>query len=154
MLKESEILNILSKYNNQRQNILFILKEIQNNDEDKEIKEEYCKIISREMNITLAKIYEIITFYSMFSANKQGKYVIEICGSGPCYVSKSKDIVDYLQEKLEIKIGKTTTDNMFTLKLTSCMGSCDISPAMKVGEKVYGNLTRKKVDEIIEGLLV
>ena len=154
MLKESEILNILSKYNNQRQNILFILKEIQNNDEDKEIKEGYCKIISREMSITLAKIYEIITFYSMFSANKQGKYVIEICGSGPCYVSKSKDIVDYLQEKLEIKIGETTTDNMFTLKLTSCMGSCDISPAMKVGEKVYGNLTRKKVDEIIEGLLV
>ena len=154
MLQESEVLNILSKYNNQRQNILFILKEIQNNDEDKEIKEEYCKIISREMDITLAKIYEIITFYSMFSNNKQGKYVIEICGSGPCYVSKSKDIVDYLEEKLEIKIGQTTTDNMFTLKLTSCMGSCDISPAMRIGEKVYGNLTRKKVDEIIEGILV
>ena len=154
MLQESEVLNILSKYNNQRQNILFILKEIQNNDEDKEIKEEYCKIISREMDITLAKIYEIITFYSMFSNNKQGKYVIEICGSAPCYVSKSKDIVDYLQEKLKIKIGQTTTDNMFTLKLTSCMGSCDISPAMIIGEKVYGNLTRKKVDEIIEGILV
>lgn len=154
MLQESEVLNILSKYNNQRQNILFILKEIQNNDEDKEIKEEYCKIISREMDITLAKIYEIITFYSMFSNNKQGKYVIEICGSGPCYVSKSKEIVDYLEEKLEIKIGQTTTDNMFTLKLTSCMGSCDISPAMRIGEKVYGNLTRKKVDEIIEGILV
>lgn len=154
MLQESEIINILSKYNNQRQNILFILKEIQNNDEDKEIKEEYCKIISREMNITLAKIYEIITFYSMFSTNKQGKYVIEICGSGPCYVSKSKDIVDYLEERLEIKIGETTTDNMFTLKLTSCMGSCDISPALRIGKKVYGNLTRKKVDEIIEGLLV
>ena len=154
MLQESEVLNILSKYNNQRQNILFILKEIQNNDEDKEIKEEYCKIISREMDITLAKIYEIITFYSMFSTNKQGKYVIEICGSGPCYVSKSKDIVDYLEERLEIKIGETTTDNMFTLKLTSCMGSCDISPAMRISEKVYGNLTRKKVDEIIEGILV
>ena len=57
MLLENDILNILSKYNNQRENILFILKEIQNNDEDKEIKEEYCKIISRKMNITLAKIY-------------------------------------------------------------------------------------------------
>lgn len=154
MLLENDILNILSKYNNQRENILFILKEIQNNDEDKEIKEEYCKIISREMNITLAKIYEMITFYSMFSTSKQGKYVIEFCGSGPCYVSKSKDIVDYLQEKLEIKIGETTTDNMFTLKSSSCMGSCDISPVIKIGDQVYGNLTKKKVDEIIEGLLI
>lgn len=152
MLSEKEILDILKKYQTKRQNILYILKEIQNNDEDKEIKEKYCKVISKEMNVSLAEIYEIITFYSMLSNEKQGKHIIEVCTSGPCYVSKSKIIVDYLKEKLGIEMGETTLDKNFTLKSSSCIGACDISPVIKIGEKLYGNLTKEKVDEIIDEL--
>ena len=154
MLLENEILGIVSKYKNQRQNILYILKEIQNNDENKEIKEEYCKVISKEMNVSLAEIYEIITFYSMLSNKKQGKHIIEVCTSGPCYVSKSKFIVDYLKEKLGVEIGETTLDKNFTLRSSSCIGACDISPVIKIGEKLYGNLTKEKVDKIIEELRI
>ena len=85
---------------------------------------------------------------------KQGKHIIEVCTSGPCYVSKSKVIVDYLKEKLGIDVGETTPDKKFTLKSSSCIGACDISPVIKIGEKVYGNLTKDKVDEIIEELRI
>lgn len=153
MLYEKEVLNILNKYDKSRQNILYILKELQDKDSDNQVKEEYAKIISKEMNINLAEIYEIITFYSMFNANKQGKYIIEVCTSGPCYVTKSKVIVEHLKKRLGIDIGQTTKDYRFTLKSCSCIGSCDISPVIKIGEEVYGHLTIEKVDEIIKSLL-
>lgn len=153
MLSEKEIINIIDQYDSLRQNILYILKEIQNRDNYNQIKEEYAKVISREMNISLSEIYEIITFYSMFNSNKQGKYVIEVCTSGPCYVTKSKIIIDHLKKILGIELGETTKDNMFTLKSSSCIGACDISPVIKIGENIYGNLTIEKVNEIIESLI-
>lgn len=152
MLSEKEIKNIIEQYDRSSQNILYILKEIQNRDSNNQIREEYSKVVSKEMNVSLAEIYEIITFYSMLSSKKQGKYIIEVCTSGPCYVTKSKDIVDYLKNKLEINMGETTKDFMFTLKSTSCIGACDISPVIVVNKKVYGNLTIDKVDEIINKL--
>lgn len=153
MLSEKEIINIIDQYDSLRQNILYILKEIQNRDNYNQIKEEYAKVISREMNISLSEIYEIITFYSMLNSNKQGKYVIEVCTSGPCYVTKSKIIIDHLKKILGIELGETTKDNMFTLKSSSCIGACDISPVIKIGENIYGNLTIEKVNEIIESLI-
>lgn len=153
MLSESQIINIIYKYDKSRQNILYILKEIQNRDTYNQIKEEYAKVISREMNISLSEIYEIITFYSMFNSDKQGKYIIEVCTSGPCYVTKSKIIVDHLKKILGIELGETTKDYRFTLKSSGCIGACDISPVIKIGENIYGNLTVQKVNEIIQSLI-
>lgn len=140
---------ILKKYNYSRQNILYILKELQELDDENQIKEEYAAIISEKMGMDLSEIYEIITFYSMFSDKRQGEYIIEICTSGPCYVTKSKVILEHLEKVLGIKLGETSADGMFTLKSSSCIGACDISPVIKIGSKLYGNLTKDKVEEII-----
>lgn len=152
MVSENEIVKILEKYDKSRQNILYILKEIQSKDTYNQIKEEYSKVVCREVGISLSEIYEIITFYSMLSANKQGENIIEVCTSGPCYVRKSKLIVDHLKRILEINIGETTSDYKFTLKSCSCIGECDNSPVIRVNGVVYKNITTKKIDEIINRL--
>lgn len=149
MILYDDIINILQKYNYSRQDILYMLRELQELDGENQIKEEYAMIISEKMGIGLAEIYEIITFYSMLNEKKQGKYIIEICTSGPCFVTKSKDILGHLENILGIKLGETSEDGMFTLKSSSCIGACDISPVIKIGCKLYGNLTKDKVEEII-----
>lgn len=85
----------------------------------------------------------------MLSEKEQGRYIIEICTSGPCFVTKSKDILEHLEHLLGIKLGEITKDGMFTLKSSSCLGACDISPVIKIGYELYGNLTKDKVEEII-----
>lgn len=148
MVIYKDVVDILQKYSYSRENILYILKELQELDSENQIKEEYVMAISEKMGIDLTEIYEIISFYSMFSHKKQGKNIIEVCTSGPCYVTKSKAIVEHLEHILGIKLGETSSDSIFTLKSSSCLGVCDISPAMKIGDKIYGNLTKKKVEEI------
>ena len=81
--------------------------------------------------------------------SKQGKYVIEICDSPSCYVNGSINIIKYLIKKLGIKSGGTTKDGKFSLHICSCIGCCDKAPAMKINKKVYGNLTKEKIDEIL-----
>jgi NADH:ubiquinone oxidoreductase subunit E len=86
----------------------------------------------------------------MFELEPRGKYIIEVCNSGPCYVRNYKEVASVLEEILGIKVGETTEDELFTLQYTSCIGACDIAPAMKIGEEVYGNLNREKIEKIID----
>ena len=85
----------------------------------------------------------------MFSLKKQGRYVIRVCNSLSCYLKGAKTIIEVIKEELGIKENQTTKDKKFTLEVTSCLGLCDISPAMMINEKVYGNLTPQKVRKIL-----
>lgn len=150
MLSNNMVLEIIKKYGYDRQNILYILHELQERDAQNYIREEYASLIEENMDIKLSEIYDIVTFHSMFHEKPNGKYIIEICNSGPCFVRKGKKIAECLEDLLGIKMGETTVDGMFTLKYTSCIGACDVAPAFKVGEKIYGNLTKEKVYKIID----
>lgn len=152
MLSNELVIGILEKYSFSRQNILFILHELQEKDDSNCIREEYAVIIRDKMNMKMSEIYDILTFYSMFNENPMGKHIIEVCNSGPCFVREGKVLVQYLEEILKIKIGQTTKDGLFTLKYTSCIGACDMAPAFKIGEKIYGNLTKDKIKTIISEL--
>ena len=147
--KVVNVQKILEKYNYSRQKLIFILHEIQEESGRNYISQESARKVANGMNITLAEVYEVITFYSMFSQIPRGKYVIEVCKSGPCYVKGSKKVVDYLEEILEIKPGEITKDNLFSVETVSCIGACNISPAIKIGKEVYGNLTKEKLVNII-----
>lgn len=152
MLSNELVMEILEKYNFSRQNILFILHELQEKDEDNCIREEYAIVIRDKMNMRMSEIYDILTFYSMFNEHPMGKHIIEVCNSGPCFVGKGKVLVQQLEEILKIKVGQTTEDGLFTLKYTSCIGACDMAPAFKIGEKIYGNLTKDKIETIVSEL--
>ena len=101
-------------------------------------------------NIQPIEVYEVATFYSMYNLKPVGKYVFEVCQTGPCMVSGSENIINYIQKKLGIEIGETTSDGLFTLKVVECLGACGYAPMMQLGKTYREHLTKEKVDLIID----
>jgi NADH-quinone oxidoreductase subunit E len=102
------------------------------------------------LSIKPIEVYEVATFYSMYNLKPVGKYVFEVCQTGPCMVRGSDDIIDYIKQKLNIKVGETTADGLFTLKTVECLGACGYAPMMQLGKFYKEHLTKEKVDAIIE----
>ena len=96
------------------------------------------------------EVYEVATFYSMYNLKPVGKHLFEVCQTGPCMVNGSDSIIDYIKEKLNIKVGETTADGLFTLKTVECLGACGYAPMMQMGKTFREHLTKQKVDQIIE----
>jgi NADH-quinone oxidoreductase subunit E len=96
------------------------------------------------------EVYEVATFYSMYNLKPVGKYMFEVCQTGPCMVRGCDDIIAYIGEKLGIKPGETTGDGLFTLKTVECLGACGYAPMMQLGKHYKEHLTKEKVDAIIE----
>ncbi|HPI17620.1 MAG TPA: NAD(P)H-dependent oxidoreductase subunit E, partial [Mesotoga sp.] len=112
-----------------------------------------AEVLKELTGTPLSKIYEVLTFYTMFSTHRRGKYVIRICKSLPCHVTGGQEVVDALKNSLEISFGETTGDGLFTLEETSCLGLCGVSPVMMINDEAYGNLTKERVSEIIDSIV-
>src|SRR5687768_16960042 len=102
------------------------------------------------LNILPIEVYEVATFYSMYNLKPVGRYVFEVCQTGPCMISGSDDIIEYIKQKLGIKVGETTADGLFTLKTVECLGACGYAPMMQLGKYYREHLIPEKVDTIIE----
>jgi NADH-quinone oxidoreductase subunit E len=102
------------------------------------------------LNIEPIEVYEVASFYSMYNLKPVGKHLFEVCQTGPCMLNGSDDIIDYIKQKLNIGIGETTSDGMFTLKTVECLGACGYAPMMQYGKTFREHLTKEKVDAIIE----
>ena len=96
------------------------------------------------------EVYEVATFYSMYNLKPVGKYLFEVCQTGPCMLNGSDQIIDYIKEKLNIGVGETTADRMFTLKTVECLGACGYAPMMQLGKNFREHLTKEKIDQIID----
>jgi len=96
------------------------------------------------------EVYEVATFYSMYNLKPVGRYMFEVCQTGPCMLNGSDDIIHYIYEKLGIKPGETTKDGLFTLKTVECLGACGYAPMMQMGKTYREHLTKEKVDTIID----
>ncbi len=96
------------------------------------------------------EVYEVATFYTMYNLKPVGRYVFEVCHTGPCMLRGSDDIIAYIKQKLNIKVGETTADGLFTLKTAECLGACGYAPMMQLGKHYREHLTKEKVDEIID----
>ncbi|MDZ4071423.1 MAG: NAD(P)H-dependent oxidoreductase subunit E [Sediminibacterium sp.] len=106
--------------------------------------------VAELLQITPIEVYEVATFYSMYNLKPVGKYMFEVCQTGPCMLRGSDDIIAYIGEKLGIKPGETTADGMFTLKTVECLGACGYAPMMQLGKHYREHLTKEKVDAIID----
>ncbi|MCD6463517.1 MAG: NADH-quinone oxidoreductase subunit NuoE [Thermotogae bacterium] len=113
---------------------------------------EAAEELSELMNLPPSKIYEVLTFYTMFSTKPRGKYVIRVCQSTPCHVTGGREVIEALKETLGIDFGETTEDGLFTLEYSSCLGLCGVAPVMMINDMAYGNLTPERVKAIIEEL--
>ncbi len=101
------------------------------------------------LQIKPIEVYEVATFYSMYNLKPVGRYLFEVCHTGPCMVQGSDAIIDYIKQKLSINVGETTADGMFTLKTVECLGACGYAPMMQMGKFYKEHLTKEKVDQII-----
>jgi len=106
--------------------------------------------VSRLLHIQPIEVYEVATFYSMYDTKQAGKVKLEVCRTGPCMIEGAEKIVNYIEKKLGIKDGETTSDGIFTLKTVECLGACGYAPMLQAGERFHEHLTEEKVDALIE----
>lgn len=106
--------------------------------------------VAEILNIKPIEVYEVATFYTMFNMKPVGKYVLEVCQTGPCMVKGSDGIIQHIRKTLNINNGETTADGLFTLKTVECLGACGYAPMLQLGKFYHEHLTNEKVDEILQ----
>ena len=146
--KDEQMQKILQKYEKDKSNLIQILNETQ---------EHYGYIpksaqteISEYLNMPMAEIYGVITFYSRFTLKPKGKYNVAVCLGTACFVKGSEKVLDRLKEKLGIDVGETTPDGKFSIEATRCIGACGLAPVFTVNDEVYGKATPDLMKKVIE----
>lgn len=148
---KEDMVQILEKYTTDRDNLIQILNETQ---------EKFGYIpkisqleISKYLNIPMAEVYGVITFYSRFTLEPKGKYAISVCLGTACFVKGSEQILNRLKDRLKIDVGQTTADGKFSIDATRCVGACGLAPVFTVNNEVHGKATVKKLDEVLDELM-
>lgn len=109
--------------------------------------------VANRLGLPLTEVYSMASFYTLYRTQPTGRYVLQVCEGLSCHlVGGAERLVDYLRKKLGIEVGETTKDGLFTLQTVQCLASCGTSPAMRVNDALYENMTAEKVDELIETL--
>lgn len=145
---KNEMEEILSKYQKDKSNLIQILNEVQ--EYYGYIPESAQLAISEYLNMPMAEIYGVITFYSRFTLKPKGKYNVAVCLGTACFVKGSEKILDKLKEKLGIDVGETTKDGKFSIEATRCIGACGLAPVFTVNGEVYGKATPELLDKVID----
>jgi NADP-reducing hydrogenase subunit HndA len=139
---------IVEKYKDTRGALIQVLHEVQ--EVYGYLPLEVQRAISEKMNIPLAEIYGVVSFYTQFSIYPKGKYQINVCMGTACYVEGANEILDKFRTRLSIDVGECTEDGMFSLEACRCIGACGLAPVVTINEDVYGKLVADDVDGIID----
>lgn len=146
-----ETIEICEQFKQEKDNLIAILNEIQV--KYGYIPKESQLVVSEYLNIPLAEIYGVITFYSRFTLIPKGKYNVSICMGTACFVKGSKELLERAKKKLNLEEGKTSADGKFSLDTMRCVGACGLAPVFTINNEVYGNATVKKLDEVLDKLM-
>ena len=139
---------LFSKYTNEKDNLIQILNEVQ--EHFGYIPKTAQMEISKYLNMPLAEIYGVITFYARFTLEPKGKYNIAVCLGTACFVKGSEAVLEKAKEILKIDVGQTTEDGKFSIEATRCIGACGLAPVFTVNEEVYGKATPELMEKVIK----
>ena len=140
---------IIDSYGCQRSNLIAIMQDIQA--EYKYLSVAVLEKIAEKLDIGVAKVYSVATFYENFSLEAKGKYIIKVCDGTACHVRKSQPIYDAIREHLKLQgKQKTSEDGLFTLETVSCLGACGLAPVVTVNDHVHSKMTPEKVIDLLE----
>ncbi len=145
-----KIEEIASRYANKEAALLPVLHLVQH--EKGFISSQEEKQVARLLGIKPIKVKEVVTFYTMYNQEKIGKYHIQVCSNLSCSLQGSESLIDYLKEKLGVKVGETTADKKYTLTTVECLGACELAPCMMINFDYFGNLDKEKIDDILKKL--
>jgi len=143
-----KIETILNKYKNQKSSIIQILQDIQT--EFNYLPKPALEYTSQRLQVPLSKIYSIATFYAGFSLVPRGKHLCTVCMGTACHVRGAPNVLSRIEERLGIKSGATTADNLFTLETVNCLGACALAPIVVVDDEYHGQTTVNKVDKLLD----
>lgn len=114
------------------------------------ISEEVMQYVADLLDVPFNHILGVVTFYTMYNKKPVGKYHIQVCANVSCMLRGSDNLVEHLEKKLGVKVGETTPDKTFTLDEVECLGSCGTAPMMQVNDDYYDNLSKEKIDRLLE----
>ncbi|MDR2354273.1 MAG: NAD(P)H-dependent oxidoreductase subunit E [Deltaproteobacteria bacterium] len=149
-LSDSQVLKIIEKYRLDPQKLISILLDIQEASGRNYVSQRYSQLVSKVLGVHITRIFEVLTFYSMFSTQPRGRHIIEICQSTPCHFQGGDTCVSWFSSILGLEVGETSPDNLFTLQRTNCLGACQGGPSVKIGDDIFGDLTKEKVETLIQ----
>jgi NADH-quinone oxidoreductase subunit E/NADP-reducing hydrogenase subunit HndA len=148
--KVDKIIEICRSFNNDSGELINILHKTQST--FGYLPAEVQEVIAKELNISVAQVYGVVTFYHFFSMVPKGKYPISVCTGTACYVRGAEKVLDEFKRQLKIEVGETTPDGKFSLSCLRCVGACGLAPVVTVGEKVYGRVAPEGVKDIIKDI--
>lgn len=111
---------------------------------------EVQEVIAEGLNVPVAKVYGVVTFYSFFTMKPKGQFPISLCTGTACYVRGAEKVLDELKKVLNINVGETTPDGKFSLSCLRCVGACGLAPVLMIGEKTFGRVSPEEVKKIID----
>ena len=144
----NEIKKIIDKNEGKRERLLQILQEL--NNKYNYLTEEIMQNVAKYLKISPSEVYGVATFYSFLNTEPKGKYVIRVCNTIVCDLNGKERLINTLENELDIKVGETTSDGMFSLEFTNCLGMCNQGPAMMINNDIYYNLDCEEIVKIIE----
>lgn len=117
------------------------------------LQDSHLDAVAKHLNMPKIGVYEVASFYSMYNRKQKGKYVLKVCASISCHICHAHDIIHYIEEKLDITMGETTTDGMFTLEEAECLAACTQAPVLIVNDvDTHVSVTKEKVDDLLDKL--
>ncbi len=150
-LKEKDVLKlkeICKEFNNEPGELINVLHRSQ--EHFGYLPAEIQEVVAQELNISLAKVYGVVTFYSFFTMVPKGKHPISICTGTACYVRGAENVLHEFKKQLKIEVGQTTGDGKFSLSCLRCVGACGLAPVVMIGEKTYGRVSPDGVADILK----
>ena len=118
------------------------------------LSQEAIQRVANRLNLSPGQVYSTASFYTMFKLEPQGASRIQVCEGLSCYlVGGAEPVIDYIKRKLDIGGDNRSTDGRFTLEIVQCLAACDMAPAIKVNDELYGNISVEKIDELLEMLV-
>lgn len=141
------IKEVCSDFGNQGNELINVLHQVQG--KLGYLPAEVQEVIAKELNISVAKVYGVVTFYSFFTMIPMGEFPISICMGTACYVRGSEQVLGEFKRQLSIEVGQSTADGKFSLNCLRCVGACGLAPVVMVGDKVFGRVSPQQVKNII-----
>ncbi|KOH45564.1 NADH-quinone oxidoreductase subunit NuoE [Sunxiuqinia dokdonensis] len=143
----NQIKEVCAQFGNQEGELINVLHQVQS--KLGYLPAEVQEVIAKELNMSVAKVYGVVTFYSFFTMLPQGEHPISICMGTACYVRGAEQVLAEFKRQLNIEVGQTSPDGKFSLSSLRCVGACGLAPVVTVGEKVYGRVSPQQVNKII-----
>ncbi|MFP4362711.1 MAG: NAD(P)H-dependent oxidoreductase subunit E [Spirochaetia bacterium] len=141
------LLDFVKKWKEKPGNLIMVLHRVQ--EEYGYIPRDVAMEVAKLLDVPLAKIYGVITFYHFFKQNKPGKHQISVCMGTACYLKGSGDLIEEISNIIDIGVGETTEDNEFSMEAVRCIGCCGLAPVITIDDEVFGKVTKDQLPEIL-----